>query len=311
MIKVSNLRKSFNDFVAVDGVSFEVKPGEVLGFLGPNGAGKSTTMKMLTGFLAPSSGEVSVMGHDVTTKTLEAQKVIGYLPEGAPSYADMTVMASLEFIGHARGFKGRDLKQRIDNVVDRVQLASVLGKRIENLSKGFRRRLGLAQALLHDPQILILDEPTDGLDPNQKHQVRELIRNLAEDKIVIVSTHILEEVSAVCSRAMILAQGRILFDGTPEELAAKSDFHNAVSVRLAQLDPAVTEKIRALDCVSEVRSEGEDALMIFPKDGASILADVNQVLHTCGVQVEELHVEVGRLDDVFRKLTIGNQEVAA
>lgn len=310
MITVNNLSKSFGGFKAVDNISFQVRPGEVLGFLGPNGAGKSTTMKMLTGFLAPSGGQISVMGCDVEQNALAAQRQIGYLPEGAPSYADMTVSASLEFIGQARGFSGADLRKRIARVVGQVQLESVLLKRIENLSKGFRRRLGLAQALLHDPQVLILDEPTDGLDPNQKHQVRELIRNLAADKIVIVSTHILEEVSAVCSRAMILAQGKILFDGTPEELAARSDFHNAVSVRLSKLEESVAAAIDGLDCVKRIAKQGEDELVAFPTHGQSILSEVNKVLHEQGCQVEELHVEVGRLDDVFRKLTT-QEEVSA
>lgn len=303
MIKVTNLSKSFGDYKAVDNISFEVRPGEVLGFLGPNGAGKSTTMKMLTGFLAPSGGAVSVMDCDMQSAALAAQRQIGYLPEGAPSYADMTVSASLNFIGQARGFSGADLQARIDKAVAMVQLEQVLDKRIENLSKGFSRRLGLAQAILHDPQVLILDEPTDGLDPNQKHQVRELIRNLAADKIVIVSTHILEEVSAVCTRAMILAQGKILFDGSPEDLAARSDYHNAVTLRLARLDDDIVKAIEALEGVREVTRQGEDELLAIPTKGQGILPEINQVLHRFDCQVEELHVEVGRLDDVFRKLT--------
>ena len=311
MIKVSNLSKYFDDFCAVDDISFQVEPGEVLGFLGPNGAGKSTTMKMLTGFLSPSSGSVSVMSHDMQNDALVAQKLIGYLPEGAPSYADMTVQASLEFIGKARGFSGRELGERIADVVARVELGSVLSKRIENLSKGFRRRLGLAQAILHDPRILILDEPTDGLDPNQKHQVRELIRNLAQDKIVIVSTHILEEVSAVCSRAMILANGKILFDGTPDELASRSEFHNAITLRVDTLPAELEGAIASLPNVKKVQSAEHDQLTIFPEEGLSILADVNKLLQSHPCQIEELHVEVGRLDDVFRQLTTGPMEGAA
>lgn len=305
MIKVSNLSKLFDEFRAVDDVSFSVEPGEVLGFLGPNGAGKSTTMKMLTGFLEPTSGEVSVMGHDMSKESLAARRLIGYLPEGAPSYADMTVQASLEFIGNVRGFSGRELGERIASVVSQVELESVLKKRIETLSKGFRRRLGLAQALLHDPKILILDEPTDGLDPNQKHHVRELIRNLAKDKIVIVSTHILEEVSAVCTRAMILAQGKILFDGTPDDLAAQSDFHNAVTLRVNQLPEGLPGQLEQVSGVKKVHRGEHDQLTIFPNEGQSILAGVNALLQTQDCQIEELHVEVGRLDDVFRKLTTG------
>jgi len=306
MIQVSNLSKYFDGFCAVDNIEFSVKPGEVLGFLGPNGAGKSTTMKMLTGFLAPSSGEISVMGHSVLQDPVSVQRVIGYLPEGAPSYADMTVRASLQFIGKARGFDGQELKQRIDRIVQKVSLESVLDKRVETISKGFLRRLGLAQALIHDPKVLILDEPTDGLDPNQKHQVRELIRNLAADKIVIVSTHILEEVSAVCSRAMILAEGKIVFDGTPQELAAKSDFHNAVTIRFSEQEDQIVSLLSALPRVRRVSKSEGDLITVFSVDGQAILSDVNQLLHSQDCHVEELHVEVGRLDDVFRKVTMNS-----
>ncbi len=304
MIQVSNLSKKFDSFCAVNNISFSVQPGEVLGFLGPNGAGKSTTMKILTGFLSPSAGEVSVMGHNVLKNPIAAQREIGYLPEGAPSYEDMSVISSLQFIGKARGFFGKELKQRIDSVVSKVELESVLLKRVETLSKGFRRRLGIAQALLHDPKVLILDEPTDGLDPNQKHQVRELIRNLSQDKTVIVSTHILEEVSAVCSRAMILAKGEIVFDGTPSELAAKSDFHNAVTIRLAKHSEVVIAALKKLPSVKSVSVGSDDQITVFSKDGQSILAEVNQVLQRGGCLLDELHVEVGRLDDVFRKVTL-------
>ncbi len=308
MIKVEKLSKYFEDFCAVNDISFTVQAGEVLGFLGPNGAGKSTTMKMLTGFLKPSGGEISILGHQLPHQALAAQKEIGYLPEGAPAYADMTVNASLNFIGRCRGFSGEELQSRIDHVVAKVELESVLTKRIETLSKGYRRRLGLAQALLHDPKILILDEPTDGLDPNQKHHVRELIRNLAKDKIVIVSTHILEEVSAVCTRAMILAGGSIVFDGTPEELAARSDYHNAVVVRLNKRVPELLTSIKSLPEVRAVEEGDGKQFVVFPEGGQNILAQVNRLLHASDVQVEELHVEVGRLDDVFRKVTLAHQE---
>lgn len=304
MIQVSNLSKYFDAFCAVDKISFSVNPGEVLGFLGPNGAGKSTTMKMLTGFLAPSSGSVSIMGHDVLNDPIAVQRQIGYLPEGAPSYADMTVLASLQFIGKARGFFGQELEARVNEIVAKVSLESVLDKRVETISKGYRRRLGLAQALIHDPKVLILDEPTDGLDPNQKHQVRELIRNLSADKIVIVSTHILEEVSAVCSRAMILAEGRIVFDGTPGELAAQSDFHNAVTIRLSQQNELLVSKLGELSSVRQVTVDDGGLITVFPQQGQSILSDINQILNQQACQVEELHVEVGRLDDVFRKVTL-------
>lgn len=304
MIKVTDLSKYFDGFCAVDKLSFTVQPGEILGFLGPNGAGKSTTMKMLTGFLTPSGGEVSVMGHNVLRDPVAAQHEIGYLPEGAPCYSDMTVLGFLQFIGKARGFFGQELSKRVDTVVAKVALEAVLDKRVETISKGYRRRLGLAQALIHDPKVLILDEPTDGLDPNQKHQVRELIRNLSADKIVIVSTHILEEVSAVCTRAMILAEGKVVFDGTPKELAAQSDFHNAVTLRLGEHNNKVLDLLRALPKVQRVAVDADDLITVFAVDGQMILADVNAVLQAQACQVDELHVEVGRLDDVFRKITL-------
>jgi len=222
MIKVSHLTKRFGGFTAVDDLSFQVEPGEVLGFLGPNGAGKSTTMKMLTGFLLPTSGSASVFGHDVVSEPVAAKTAIGYLPEGAPSYGEMTVKQFLSFIAELRGLTGKAAAERIDTVIEQVQLEKVLGKTVETLSKGFGRRVGLAQAILHDPKALILDEPTDGLDPNQKHEVRKLIQGMAADKIIIVSTHILEEVEAVCTRAMIIADGKLLADDTPQGLIAKS-----------------------------------------------------------------------------------------
>ena len=219
MIEISNLSKRYGALTAVDDISFNVQAGEVLGFLGPNGAGKSTTMKMITGFLAPTSGSVRVCGHDVQTEPLAAKACMGYLPEGAPSYGEMTVRAFLEFIADVRGLSGERRRARLDDVIARLGLASVLEQVIETLSKGFKRRVGLAQALLHDPQVLILDEPTDGLDPNQKHEVRELISAMSKDKIIVISTHILEEVDAVCNRAIIIAAGRILADDTPKALA--------------------------------------------------------------------------------------------
>lgn len=222
MIEISHLTKRYGPFTAVDDISFSVEPGQVLGFLGPNGAGKSTTMKMITGFLAPTAGTVRVCGHDVQTDPLAAKACMGYLPEGAPSYAEMSVRAFLEFIADVRGLQGDRRRARLDDVIARLGLQGVLEQVIETLSKGFRRRVGLAQALLHDPQVLILDEPTDGLDPNQKHEVRTLINAMAKDKIIVISTHILEEVDAVCNRAIIISNGRILADDTPTALAARA-----------------------------------------------------------------------------------------
>lgn len=222
MIEISHLTKRYGPLTAVDDITFNVEPGQVLGFLGPNGAGKSTTMKMITGFLTPTSGTVRVCGHDVESAPLAAKACMGYLPEGAPCYAEMSVRSFLEFVADIRGLTGERRRARRDDVISRLELESVLEQAIETLSKGFKRRVGLAQALLHDPQVLILDEPTDGLDPNQKHQVRTLINAMSKDKIIVISTHILEEVDAVCNRAIIIAGGRILADEAPQALAARS-----------------------------------------------------------------------------------------
>lgn len=305
MIKVTGLTRKFGDFTAVDNLSFQVEDGEILGFLGPNGAGKSTTMKMLTGFLAPSAGQIQVFDHDVTSQPVAVKENIGYLPEGAPAYSDMTVNAFLIFAARIRGLRGDAMKARIDDVVQKVDLESVLSQRIETLSKGFKRRVGLAQALLHDPRVLILDEPTDGLDPNQKHQVRELIRNLSRDKIVIISTHILEEVHAVCTRALIIAAGRIVADGTPEELASMSRFHEAVRIRFGGAAPSADEFLN-LPHVADVSVDRDGlGMTVFPQQGKRILPSINDLVRNRDWKIEEFFVEQGRLDDVFRKMTTG------
>jgi ABC-2 type transport system ATP-binding protein len=221
MIEIKNLTKDFGALRAVDGITFSVKRGEVLGFLGPNGAGKSTTMKMLTGFLAPTSGSASIAGHDIENEPMAAKRKLGYLPEGAPAYGDMTPASFLDFVADIRGLTGATKRERIEQVVKLVHLHAVLHQSIDTLSKGFKRRVGLAQAILHDPEVLVLDEPTDGLDPNQKHEVRTLIRSMAANKAIVLSTHILEEVEAVCTRAIIIDRGRIMFDGTPAELLSR------------------------------------------------------------------------------------------
>ncbi|MEI8395751.1 MAG: ABC transporter ATP-binding protein [Rhodospirillaceae bacterium] len=226
MIEIDNLVKRFGAFAAVDGVSFTVERGTVLGFLGPNGAGKSTTMKMITGFLPPTSGRVTVCGFDIAEQALEAKRRLGYLPEGAPAYADMTPRGFLNFIADIRGLSGVRRRARLDEAIARVDLAPVLEQPIDTLSKGFKRRVGLAQAILHDPEVLILDEPTDGLDPNQKHAVRTLIREMAAEKVIIISTHILEEVEAVCTRSLIIARGKVLAEGRPLEDGAGWRFGN-------------------------------------------------------------------------------------
>jgi ABC-2 type transport system ATP-binding protein len=225
-IEVRGLDKRFGPIHAVRNISFSVNHGEVLGFLGPNGAGKSTTMKMITGFLEPTDGTVLVNGHDVLTDPISVKASIGYLPEGAPAYAEMTVIRFLEFVAEIRGLNGVEKQQRLDKVINQIHLDTVLDQTVDTLSKGFKRRVGVAQALLHDPDVLIMDEPTDGLDPNQKHEVRSLIKEMAENKAIVISTHILEEVDAVCSRAIIIAAGQILFDGTPAELRAQSGLND-------------------------------------------------------------------------------------
>ncbi|CAN5136201.1 ABC transporter ATP-binding protein [soil metagenome] len=308
VIEIRDLTKAYGDLVAVDGISFTVAPGEVLGFLGPNGAGKSTTMKMITGFVAPTSGQARVCGHDVDDAPIEVKRRIGYLPEGAPSYGEMTPRNFLDFISAVRGLRGERKAARLEVAIGELHLAPVLDQSIETLSKGFRRRVGLAQAILHDPEVLILDEPTDGLDPNQKHEVRQLISSMAADKIIVISTHILEEVEALCSRAIIIADGRIVADDTPQALEARSRFHNAVSLRLA--DPAKIPAVRAaVQSLPQVRSTETDPagerLTAFPKDGALLLPAVSELAARERWEVLELHLESGRLDEVFRDITGG------
>ncbi len=232
MIEIQGLTKAYGQHTVVDDLSFSCSPGEVLGFLGPNGAGKSTTMKMITGFVIPTSGTARVCGYDIEDQPMEARRKLGYLPEGAPSYPEMTPASFLNFIADIRELSGDERSSRLDEVISRLHLEPVLNQSIETLSKGFKRRVGLAQAILHDPDVLILDEPTDGLDPNQKHEVRELIRSMSKDKLIVISTHILEEVEAVCSRAIIIANGAILADDAPDRLAATSRYHNAVRIVL-------------------------------------------------------------------------------
>jgi len=308
MIEVRGLSRRFGPIIAVDGVSFDVRQGEVLGFLGPNGAGKSTTMKMITGFLAPTAGTARICGADVVARPIEAKRHIGYLPEGAPAYPDMTPASFLRFVAEIRGFKGDEMKRRIELAVARTSLASVMEQPIETLSKGFKRRVGLAQALLHDPDVLVLDEPTDGLDPNQKHEVRTLIKALAPGKAIVISTHLLDEVDAVCTRAVIISGGRLLADAKPDELAARSRHHNAVRVALEDGMDAAAVALRRLPGVAAVEevADGEGAaLLVFPRDGRAIIGEVTDLVRTAGWPVHGLRVERGRLDDVFRAITAG------
>ncbi|MCK6446601.1 MAG: ATP-binding cassette domain-containing protein [Planctomycetes bacterium] len=309
MIEIQSLTKRFGSFTAVDGVSFTVDRGEVLGFLGPNGAGKSTTMKMLTGFLHPTSGTAKVCGHDILEAPLAAKKMLGYLPEGAPLYPDMTPRGFLEFVAEVRGFGGGEARRRVDEVIAKVNLASVAQQRIETLSKGFKRRVGLAQAILHDPEVLVLDEPTDGLDPNQKHEVRNLIRAMAREKVIVLSTHILEEVEAVCSRTIIIARGKVVIDCTPAELAARSRYHNAVTVSVgAERVAPVRHGLSMLDGVQSVEDlperDGTARFVLIPKARRSIAVEVGQKVREARWEVDELRVEHGKLDEVFRELTV-------
>src|SRR3984893_11065003 len=306
MIKTEHLTKRYESLTAVDDVTFTVSPGEVLGFLGPNGAGKTTTMRMLAGFVSPTSGKASICGHDVETDPLGAKASLGYLPEGAPTYGEMTVRRFLDFIADLRHLAGAQRRSRLDHVIERLQLQKVLDQSIETLSKGFRRRVGLAQAIVHDPPVLILDEPTDGLDPNQKHEVRALINDMARDKIIVISTHILEEVDAVCTRAIIIARGRVVADDSPAGLAARSRYHNAVSMQLeqpAQLAGA-RDAVAALPAVAQVEvSERDERLTALPHAGATILPALSELAARQGLRLKELHLESGRLDEVFRTIT--------
>jgi ABC-2 type transport system ATP-binding protein len=310
MIETRQLTKRYGRIVAVDRIDFRVEPGQVLGFLGPNGAGKSTTMKMLAGFLAPTSGSASVCGHDLQTDPIAAKRVLGYLPEGAPSYGEMTPLQFLHFVADVRGMSGTLRTQRIDDVIGRLQLSAVLNQPIDTLSKGFKRRVGLAQAVLHDPQALVLDEPTDGLDPNQKHEVRTLIQSMARDKIIIISTHILEEVQAVCTRAVIIARGRLLADATPEVLESRSRYHRAVS--LTAPNPAtLRDDLLRLEGVAAVEIDSQDGrLTAFPKPGAAIFEGVAAFLRARQVAFSELQLERGRLDEVFRQITTAPEAAA-
>jgi ABC-2 type transport system ATP-binding protein len=308
MITVRNLKKSFGANTAVNGVSFTVKTGEVLGFLGPNGAGKSTTMRMITGFIPPSAGEVSVGGFNMLENPIPAKRLIGYLPENAPSYIDMTVLGFLGFAAELRGLRGQAKKRAIDRVVEMCFLDSVLHQSIETLSKGYRHRTCFAQSIIHDPEVLILDEPTDGLDPNQKHEVRSLIRKMGETKAIIFSTHILEEVEAACSRAIIIDRGQIVANGTPEELKQLSEQAGAVTVRLLDGSAAaVTQRLNQIPMVGKCVTLAESPVTIraYLKKGerGELARAISEIALTERWQIEELHTEEGRLDEVFRNIT--------
>ena len=312
MLEIENLTKRYGQHTVVDDLSFRCVPGEVLGFLGPNGAGKSTTMKMVTGFVPPSAGRVSVCGLDIDQASLEARRCIGYLPEGAPCYPEMTPSSFLEFIADIRGLTPAERKTRLDSVIEALHLGPVLDQSIDTLSKGFKRRVGLAQAILHDPKVLILDEPTDGLDPNQKHEVRELIRSMAANKLIVLSTHILEEVEAVCTRAIIIANGSILADDTPEQLARRSRSHNAVRLCVGanesfdQVQAALVQLV-SVDSVEVDRgSRTITALARTETRDGETWQEVFDLISRQSWDITGLQLEVGQLDQVFREITGGS-----
>lgn len=311
MIRIQNLTKAFGSKVAVNGVSFSVERGEVLGFLGPNGAGKSTTMRMITGFIPPSSGSITVGGFDMLENPIPAKRLIGYLPENAPAYTDMTVTGFLNFTAELRGLRGSDKSKAVQRAIEMCFLEAVVYQSIDTLSKGYRHRTCFAQSIIHDPDILVLDEPTDGLDPNQKYEIRTLIRRMGEKKAIIFSTHILEEVEAVCSRAIIIDRGRIVANGTPQELKQRSDLAGAVTMRIANIASGiVTQKLSqfALAKKTTVLNEGPSHVTVRILGQASSNGDlargVFEIAHKESWKLEELHTEEGRLDEVFRSITL-------
>lgn len=313
MINVSNLRKNFGAKRAVDDVSFSVERGEVLGFLGPNGAGKSTTMRMITGFIPPTAGRITIGGHDVVDQPLPARRLVGYLPENAPAYTDMTVQGFLAFSAELRGLRGSAKIAAVNRVIEMCFLEPVRHQSVETLSKGYRHRTCFAQSVIHDPEVLVLDEPTDGLDPNQKHEIRGLIRRMGEHKAIIFSTHILEEVDAVCSRAIIINRGRVIANGTPAELRRRSELSGAVTVRVnGERAATVAQKLSGVAGVQRTQIVVDEPttclLRAFPRAGnpeGLFAREIHAALATA--QVEELHTEEGRLDEVFRRLTLPEQ----
>ena len=309
LIEAKNLKKSFGDFVAVDNINLTVERGEVVGFLGPNGAGKSTTMKMLTGFLEPDGGEIFIEGIDLKTKPLEAKKSIGYLPEGAPSYSDMEVSEFLSFVGKMRGLNNNgSLNTRLSDMAEQINLKEVWHKPIETLSKGFKRRVGIAQALIHDPDILILDEPTDGLDPNQKYEMRDLIKKISTNKAIVISTHILEEVEAVCSRTVIIANGQLLANETPDNLGKQFNKKNMFSLKVAnKLNNTQIKGIKSSLDYKKVTVKNlniTDTLILIEDEKQNInLNKIMTQLKKYKLDINEANFVKPSLDDIFRKIT--------
>ncbi len=307
MIEIQNLSKRFGTLLAVNDISLTVQRGEILGFLGPNGAGKSTTMRMITGFLTPDRGRIAINGVDLSAQPLVAKRQMGYLPEGAPLYSDMTPRAFLTFIAGVRGY-GQQRETKVDAVAEQINLHGVMDQPINTLSKGYKRRVGLAQAILHNPQILILDEPTDGLDPNQKRDVRQLVQQMSADKAIILSTHILEEVEAICSRTIVIANGRIVSDSTPAALLARSDLYNVI--RMTVRGVAAETLLSVLESQPLVRkvkvladTDDRITMQIFPQTKQPLSQAISELAHQRGWLVQELYAEHGQLHDVFRNLT--------
>ncbi len=312
LIRLDGLTKRFGELLAVDAVSLSVEAGQVLGFLGPNGAGKTTTMRMIAGFMEPTAGSASVCGHDVIEDPVGVRRNIGFLPEGAPTYGDMTARSYLEFIAEIRGFDGGEKRRRVRRIVEMVALGGVLHQRIETLSKGYKRRVGLAQSLLHDPPVLILDEPTDGLDPNQKRHVRDLIREMSAEKAIVISTHILEEVDAVCDRAVVIAKGSLKADGTPEELRARAAGHNALVVTVPQAHAAAMDEVSDVPEVAAIEqlseAEGFVRFRLVSDQRKNLAPMVSDWLRGRSISFDEMVVERGSLDDVFHAITEGDSD---
>jgi gliding motility-associated transport system ATP-binding protein len=313
MINVEKLTKSFGPKLAVDHITFTVSKGEVLGVLGPNGAGKSTSMRMITGYLPPTEGTVTIGGFDISENPLEAKRRIGYLPENAPIYSDMSVAGFLSFCAEMRGLYGAAKAEAIDRVVEMCFLNRVMQQSVDTLSKGFRHRTCLAQALVHDPEVLILDEPTDGLDPNQKHEVRSLLRRLGTDKAIVFSTHILEEVEAACTRALIIDQGSIVAIGTPQELKAQApSAGNIVLTVTGAEQPLLVSQLESLPSVSRCELLSADVgitVRLTPK--GQVLPELIALAGRSSWKVENIQIDEGRLDDVFRSITLPDTKTAA
>ena len=311
LINATNLKKSFDQFIAVDNIDLSVSRGEVVGFLGPNGAGKSTTMKMLTGFLEPDNGKIFINNINLKSDPLKAKEYIGYLPEGAPSYSDMIVADFLSFIGKMRGLNDNSLSNRLEEMANQINLKEMWNRPIETLSKGFKRRVGIAQALIHDPDILILDEPTDGLDPNQKHEMRNLIKRISTNKAIVISTHILEEVEAVCSRAVIIANGKLLANDTPKNLENKFLNKNTLSIEVSnKINNVISKDIKSLIKYDDVKIQKTDmsthTILVSDNNKVPNLNTVLKQINKLKLDVIEANFQKVSLEEIFRKITSDN-----